>query len=93
MHNAIIRANELYSQFLNSNAGHSFSGEIFAVGDYFGGLVLHECMKHDHYSDHHQHPFVSRHSSSLSTGSPVIREDYENEAIIFVHNNFINSSV
>ncbi|VDO66562.1 unnamed protein product [Onchocerca flexuosa] len=56
---------------MHSNAGRNFNGEIFAVGDYLGGILLHECLKRS--GNHCQsHQIVSRNSSSLSTKSHII---------------------
>ncbi|EFO18609.2 phosphatidylinositol transfer protein [Loa loa] len=72
--NTLHRANEAYNQFMHSNAGQNFNGEIFAVGDYLGGILLHECLKRSANYCHLQesHQIVSRHSSNLSTKSHII---------------------
>lgn len=68
---------------MHSNAGRNFNGEIFAVGDYLGGILLHECLKqsgnHCHMQQSHQ--IVSRHSSNLSTRSHIIAKENGQEVI------------
>lgn len=80
--NTVIRANEAYNQFIRSNAGQNFHGEIFVVGDYLGGILLHECLKrpeNQQQQQHRAHRIVSRHSSSISVNSHIIPEDSEPE--------------
>ncbi|EJW88443.1 retinal degeneration b protein [Wuchereria bancrofti] len=79
--NTLHRANEAYNQFMHSNAGRNFNGEIFAVGDYLGGILLHECLKHSANHCHMQqsHQIVSRHSSNLSTKSHIIANENRQE--------------
>ncbi|VDM21819.1 unnamed protein product [Wuchereria bancrofti] len=66
---------------MHSNAGRNFNGEIFAVGDYLGGILLHECLKHSANHCHMQqsHQIVSRHSSNLSTKSHIIANENRQE--------------
>uniref|UniRef100_A0A0R3RK97 DDHD domain-containing protein n=1 Tax=Elaeophora elaphi TaxID=1147741 RepID=A0A0R3RK97_9BILA len=75
--NTLQRANEAYNQFIHSNAGRNFSGEIFVVGDYLGGILLHECLKRSrsHCYMQQPHQIVSRHPSNLSTKSHIIAND------------------
>lgn len=83
--NTVIRANEAYNQFIRSNAGQNFHGEIFVVGDYLGGILLHECLKrpeNQQQQQHRAHRIVSRHSSSISVNSHIIPEDSEPEVIL-----------
>ncbi|VBB25977.1 unnamed protein product [Acanthocheilonema viteae] len=80
--NTLQKANEAYNQFMHSNAGRNFNGEIFAVGDYLGGILLHECLKQSRNHCHMQqsHQIVSRHSSSLSTRSHIIVKENRQES-------------
>uniref|UniRef100_A0A9J2PI88 DDHD domain-containing protein n=1 Tax=Ascaris lumbricoides TaxID=6252 RepID=A0A9J2PI88_ASCLU len=71
----IVRANQAYTQFIHSEAGGGFNGEIFVVGDHLGGLLLYESLKKISV-----HLPVSRHSSSISANSRAIPEDCEQEA-------------
>ncbi|VDK74312.1 unnamed protein product, partial [Onchocerca ochengi] len=77
--NTLQRANEAYNQFMHSSAGRNFNGEIFAVGDYLGGILLHECLKRS--GNHCQsHQIVSRHFSNLSTKSHITANENEQES-------------
>lgn len=74
MQSTIVRANQAYTQFIHSEAGGGFNGEIFVVGDHLGGLLLYESLKKISV-----HLPVSRHSSSISANSRAIPEDCEQE--------------
>ncbi|MCP9257635.1 Membrane-associated phosphatidylinositol transfer protein 1 [Dirofilaria immitis] len=75
------RANEAYNHFMHSTAGQNFRGEIFAVGDYLGGILLHECLKRSGNHCHMQQSYqiVSRHSSNLSIKSHIIANKNKRE--------------
>lgn len=57
------------ADFLKSDAGQNFNGEIFAVGDCIGGLLMYEALVKQ---TTRVHPPISRHSSSLSTQSRIV---------------------
>ncbi|CAD5221268.1 unnamed protein product [Bursaphelenchus xylophilus] len=61
----ITRANQVVDEFYNCEAGHNFNGEIFAIGDCIGGILMYEALlKQSKF-----HLPISRHSSSVSTHS------------------------
>lgn len=68
---------------MHSNSGRNFRGEIFAVGDYLGGILLHECLKRSENHCHMQHQIISRHSSNLSTRSHIVLKENRQEVIEF----------
>ncbi|KAI6201182.1 Protein retinal degeneration B [Aphelenchoides besseyi] len=72
----INRANQVVADFLQSEAGSNFNGEIYAVGDCIGGLLMYEALTKPQTAgsilNRHIHKPVSRHSSSLSMQSRTI---------------------
>lgn len=60
-----MRANQVMDEFHNSEAGQNFSGEVFAIGDCIGGVLMFEALSRGPKS----HLPISRHSSSVSSHS------------------------
>uniref|UniRef100_A0A914C020 DDHD domain-containing protein n=1 Tax=Acrobeloides nanus TaxID=290746 RepID=A0A914C020_9BILA len=72
----INRANQIVNDFRNTDAGQSFTGEIFMVGDCIGGILMYEAL----IKPVNGHVPVSRNSSSISTQSkPTIPEGKEED--------------
>lgn len=65
----IKSANQAFTNFKETELGRSFAGEIFAIGDHLGGLLLYESLKQINKES------VSRHSSSVSANSHVISDE------------------
>lgn len=84
LRNTLKRANDVYDQFIHSNIGRNFSGEIFVVGDYLGGILLHECLKCSSMNNCQQylHKIISRHSSNFSTKSQLIANECDEEEVM-----------
>jgi hypothetical protein len=66
----IAKANQIVADFLKSEAGENFNGEIFTVGDCIGGLLMYEALVKQ--SSTVRHAPISRHSSSISAHSRII---------------------
>uniref|UniRef100_A0A915DU56 DDHD domain-containing protein n=1 Tax=Ditylenchus dipsaci TaxID=166011 RepID=A0A915DU56_9BILA len=71
---AIARANTVLTEFLNSDTGRSFKdGEVFAVGDYVGGLLMYEALAK--VKKERQHVPIGRNASSHSANLPMHAEN------------------
>lgn len=63
---AIIHANQILNNFLKSETGQNFKGsEVFAVGDYIGGLLMYEAFSKQ------EHQPVGRNASANSANIPL----------------------
>lgn len=56
------------NEFLTSDEGRNFAGEIFAIGDSIGGILLYEALAKNAQEVNGPGP-ISRNSSSISAHS------------------------
>lgn len=71
----MLRANQVFNEFLSSDEGASFSGEVCIIGDSIGGLIAYDALVQQRFKSLSRNPSQTSTHSDVTDISMTIKED------------------